>query len=174
MEQIGKLSEKRIIAVGFVFFFMPFLSFGVLAIYFPFVNAFLPVYESEICVCSFFEEHAAGRGFLIFNMDNATVLEDINRSIYYVANAAGLLIIIFMVFRIRHVTDETLIKKECALIVFVWIVCSIWVFGTFISDALANCLGGWTYPRALQLTYRISYWSIILRNVSTLAISMYY
>ena len=149
MEQISKLTEKRIILVGFLCFIAPFVSFAVLAVYFPFVNAFLPVYEAEICVCSFYEEWSQGRSFLIFNEENATILENINRSIFYVANAAGLLIIIFMVFRIRHVADETLIKRECAIIVVVWIVCSIWVFGTFISDALANCIGGWTYPQAL-------------------------
>ena len=54
MKEITKLSEKRIIGVGLLCFQLPILFFGVLAIYFPFVYAFLPVYESEICVCSFY------------------------------------------------------------------------------------------------------------------------
>ena len=174
MEKISKLSEKRIITFVLLCFFLPFLVFGILAIYFPFVNAFLPVYEAEICVCSFYQEWADGRNFFVFNASHASILENINRSIFYIANCSGLLIIISMVFRIRHVADETLIKKECAMIVVVWIVCSIWVFGTFISETLADCVGGWTYTDALRVSYQVSYWSIILRNVIVTGITLYF
>ena len=56
MKEIAKLSEMRIIAVSLLGFMLPVLIFGSLAIYFPYVYAFMPVYESEICVCSFFGE----------------------------------------------------------------------------------------------------------------------
>ena len=51
-------------------------------------------------------------------------LEYVNKGSFYVSNAVALLIIIVMVYRIRHVVDETLIKKECAIIVLAWMFCS--------------------------------------------------
>ena len=36
--------------------FVPLAAFGILAIFFPYVYAFLPVDETELCVCSFYKE----------------------------------------------------------------------------------------------------------------------
>ena len=97
-----------------------------------------------------------------------------NRGVFYAANALVLLIIICMLFRIRHVADETLIKRECAMLVMVWIFFSVWVFGAFVSDGLSNCIGGWSYTQAVRFTYYISYWTLMIRNLLILSITLYY
>ena len=95
-----------------------------------------------------------GREFFLLKNDNAYFwLDRINRGVFYIANAIGLFVIIYMLFRIRHVADETLIKRECLIIVGVWILFSIQVFGTFVGDTLAVCIDGWSVLEAIQYTY---------------------
>ena len=65
MNQIRDLNEAKLIKKG-IFCFFPLLAFGVLAIIYPYVYAFLPVDETELCVCSFYKILADGkRGFVI-------------------------------------------------------------------------------------------------------------
>ena len=54
MNKIRDLSEARLISKGMIRFFVPIMTLGVLSMIFPYVYAFLPVHESELCVCSFY------------------------------------------------------------------------------------------------------------------------
>ena len=44
---------------------------------------------------------------------------------FYIVNWIALLAIVGMVFAIRHVTDETLIKRECFYLSGIWVTFSL-------------------------------------------------
>ena len=44
---------------------------------------------------------------------------------FYVINWIGLLILIILVYRIRHTSDDTFLKVECVFIVSVWVLFTI-------------------------------------------------
>ena len=113
--------------------------------------------------------------FLSASQTQFAILESLNRVVFYVVNAMVLLVIISMVFRIRHVVDETLIKRECAWIVFLWIICSFWVFCVAINDVLGYCNWGiLSEMDAIRVTYFLSYWTLIIRNIAILGIILYF
>ena len=65
MNKIRNLTEAKLIRRGLICFF-PVLALGVLAMIYPYVYAFLPVDETELCVCSFYKMLADGkRGYVI-------------------------------------------------------------------------------------------------------------
>ena len=67
MNKIRNLTEAKLIKKGLICFF-PVLALGVLAMIYPYVYAFLPVDETELCVCSFYKILADDkRGYVILN-----------------------------------------------------------------------------------------------------------
>ena len=116
-----------------VFFFIPVCGIGILSMYFPFVYALMPVHESELCICSFYHQvelyesskGAEGRKYEFLNGNDYTVLDTTNNMAFYIVNWIALLAIVGMVFAIRHVTDETLIKRECFYLSGIWVTFSL-------------------------------------------------
>ena len=67
MNKIRDLTESKLIKKGMLCF-LPICIFGILAIFFPYVYAFLPVDETELCVCSFYRLIYLGkRNFVILD-----------------------------------------------------------------------------------------------------------
>ena len=91
---------------------------------------------------------------------------------FYATNFLFLSILLFMVYKIRHIEDDTKIKAECATIVGVWLFLSIFQYAIFVTDNIQGCNtnvdNGWNDSTIYQLTY----WSIILRDYLTMLITL--
>ena len=114
-----QLRETVLIRKGFISVMLPMFLAGVLGCYYPFVYASLPVHESDLCICSYYQAlHYGSRDFFILKSNSQyRFLQLYNTTMFFVINWLFLVILILMIYRIRHVNDETLIKRECALIV---------------------------------------------------------
>ena len=77
-----------------------------------------------------------------------------------------------MVYKIRHIDDDTKIKAECASIVGIWLFLSIWQYTIFVADNIEGCNNksgnGWNDSTIYQLTY----WSIIVRDYLTMFVTL--
>jgi hypothetical protein len=106
---MDSLKEKIILRKGLLFYFLPFGLIGVLSMFFPIVYALFPVQESEICVCSFFEMQRSGNKPFIIELSHQTFenLTMTNSISFYVINFIGLLVLVTLVYGIRHTDDDT-------------------------------------------------------------------
>ena len=135
------MRESRIICKGLAFIFVPFCIFGLLAMFFPGMYALFPMQESETCICSFYEMQSIdNRSFLITLQENAYVnITSVNSFCFYIINWIGLMILIWLVYRIRHTGDDTELKLECGCIVSVWVLFSVLQYSTFIYNYIIFC-----------------------------------
>lgn len=122
-----KLREEVLIWKGFAFFLLPSLILGILGLFSPIAYTIIPVHESDMCLCAFYQEAVCqDHNYWLFNSSfKYYKMRATNTTVYIVVNWVFLLILIKMIWRIRHINDETLIKSENAWIVGVWIVLSI-------------------------------------------------
>ena len=64
-----------------------------------------------------------------------------NSIIFYTINWIGLVVLIWMVFRIRHTGDDTYLKAECGTLVGTWVFFSFIQYSTFVYNYVLNCHG---------------------------------
>ena len=64
------------------------------------------------------------------------VLQAINVLSFYSVNFIFLFTLLWMVYKIRNINDDTKIKAECATIVLLWLFISIWQYAVFVSDQI--------------------------------------
>ena len=101
---------------------------------------------------------------------------------FYIVNWIGLFVLIWLVFRIRHTSDDTYLKYECACIVGVWILFSILQYSTFlyISNVTCEKHGDETGSDASKINHRyaivnkIFYCIILTRDLLCLVIMLFY
>ena len=121
IKRMTDIREERLIRRAFLFFILPSMIMGLLGFYFPLFYVILPVHETDTCLCSFIKDYGSSR-------DHFFRLSDNNFSGYKLASITGflvfnwlfLVVLLRKIYRIRHIHDETLIKRECAVIVGVW------------------------------------------------------
>ena len=95
---------------------------------------------------------------------------------FYILNWIGLLLLIWMVFRIRHTGDETYLKFECVWIVGVWVFFSIIQYATFIYNYIVSCdhengeISAVELRDKFVISYKIVYWVIIARDLCALIV----
>ena len=106
---------------------VPGYIIGILGCFIPWVYAFVPSHASEICLCSFYSRsinNARKYQYPYLHNSDFYSLLIINQLSFYVVNIIFLVALIFMVYKIRHINDNTFIKNECAIICTWWILCS--------------------------------------------------
>ena len=170
------LREKTILCKGLLYFFIPIIIFGTFSVFYPGVYAIFPVQESAICICSFFEIQINGNGNWVLHLDHNSfeTMTLANSISFYVVNWLALIILIWLVFRIRHTGDDTNLKRECMTIVMIWVLCSILQYIIFIFNYVITCHGdeGKLTTDELSLRYEISYsityWLIMARDLACL------
>ena len=95
---------------------------------------------------------------------------------FYILNWIGLLLLIWMVFRIRHTGDETYLKFECVWIVGVWVFFSIIQYATFIYNYIVSCdnengdISAAELRDKFVISYKVVYWVIIARDLCALIV----
>jgi len=58
---------------------------------------------------------------------------------YYATSWLFLLALIAMLYRIRHIQDDTLIKQECSAILGIWIICQFFQYIEFSLNQTDSC-----------------------------------
>ena len=156
--------------------FVPLAAFGILAIFFPYVYAFMPVDETELCVCSFYKELSCDPDHYIIlkGPSQYQILQGINITSFFVVNWIVLFLIVLMVCQIRHMNDETLIKRETVIIAGTWLVASFIQFVLFFVTQLKDCIQHNPISEVIQNTYVATYMCIILRDLCVLCTMMYF
>lgn len=82
-----------------------------------------------------------------------------------------------MIYRIRHINDETLIKRECAYILAAWILFSGVSLTCFYIQQSIECKDAApnsTFPATFNYVTQGTYWTTILRDVVTVAIIVWF
>ena len=135
---MAKLQENALLWACFRYFQLPFFILGFLGFFFPYVYAFVPVHEANLCICSFYNKLInQNRHYAIMQTDASfAVLQAINVLSFYSVNFIFLFTLLWMVYKIRHINDDTKIKAECATIVLLWLFISIWQYAVFVSDQI--------------------------------------
>ena len=109
LRNIAALSETKLIIRALKWFVLPWFMVGVLSCLFPYVYAFVPVHMSEICICNFFAKAADGdKNYIVMEtLLSYSVLSGISMVSFYTTNFVLALILIYMVYKIRMIHDDT-------------------------------------------------------------------
>lgn len=167
-----ELQEDQVIK-RFSLYMTPGLVLGFMGFFLPFFYALLPVHEADVCLCSFYNEKLYdNRAYVALTQNDFLFLQVLNMLSYYAVNLSFLCGLIWMVWMIRHIDDTTQVKRECAYIVGLWLFLSIVQFILFALIQMQRCVATPLWTK--QVSMKMSYAFIILRNTITLAITCYY
>lgn len=78
---------------------------GVLAMFIPFVYVFIPAYQSQLCMCNFFDIDQ-GEGYGLDNANVFKTLQVMNLIFSFVNNYGFVLMLVWMGLKIRHIKDN--------------------------------------------------------------------
>lgn len=126
-DEMNKLREKHLLCNAVKFVILPVVALAILGSFFPYIQAMVPVHESDTCICLFFyrDSHYKGhRYFPImsnFGSDaNMTALSVINATTFYSVNWFFLMFNIVAIYRIRKMKDRLDIRLEMTWAVALW------------------------------------------------------
>ena len=105
-------------------------------------------------------------------VDQFAALEIINQVVYGTANMTFLVGLIVMVYRIRHINDNTKIGVECAYICLWGVLCSTLQFVIFILIKANLCFESQFSNGTGTVT--LAYYSTVVRNFVTMLITIYF
>ena len=133
------LNENHLIRNAFFKSYLWILIACILSIFFPLVYLVSPVHESEICLCSFYKQNPDRRFLLPLNEDNFYTLLSISDSAFSFMNWLAQTIIVVMLYRIRHTSDDAWVKIECTVIVAFWVIFTVLQNGLFWLTSYFSC-----------------------------------
>ena len=127
-----ELREETLIYKGFWYFIVPSIILGILGGLWPIFYVILPVHETDICLCSFNEKR-------VFDEESFPAYKLTSIISFLVFNWIFLVTLLIKIYRIRHIHDETLIKREGTVILGVWILFSIAQYALFLFTQSILC-----------------------------------
>ena len=105
-----RMREDVLIKKGVIYFLIPSALLGFAAYFFLYVAAITPKHFFQICVCQFYRrEHT----FYLF-LNSSEVKQNIvaiNITMTSLVKFAYFVVLLRMIYRIRHINDDTLIKR---------------------------------------------------------------
>jgi hypothetical protein len=126
--------KEKSVLIRLALVLLPFQVVGLLGIFFPWVFALVPVYASEICLCHFYSVKAHDPDKFHYLGDGLmTAMQITNVFSFNLMNFFFLYCMIFMVYKIRHINDCTMIKQECTVICLWWLFISTIEYLAFIA-----------------------------------------
>jgi hypothetical protein len=170
-----ELREETLIKKGFWYFIFPSFILGILGAFIPEIYMILPVHETDICLCSFAKDSRTNVIGKILLTDNFDAFKLVSIITFLVFNWIFLTTLLIKIYRIRHIHDETLIKRECAVILGVWILFSIaqYIFFLLSQKQLCKCDTDFDASR-YKIINLATYIIIILRDGITYLITIYF
>lgn len=176
MAEMAKLQEHVIILKMFLIF-SPYWIMSIIAVYVPLIYAFMPVHGADICLCGFFMDKLnpnSWREYPALTADSYGWFQVIQLVLYYAMNYAIALFFIFMVYKIRHIRDDTKIALEVTwvgawmiiLALPFWFILSLMYYNRCINTTLSNL----KVEKFLATIYGL----IILRDLVVMGITVYF
>ena len=112
-----QLKEETLLRKSIQYFLIPSILLGAIGCYFPYVYAMLPGNESDLCVCSFFQAMKSGqRDFPILKSRTSyPIITILNALTTMTWEFGSNVLLLSMVYKIRHIQDDTMIKLECVV-----------------------------------------------------------
>lgn len=134
IKEMTQLKEENMLQKGLLYVMLPSSILGIVGCYFPYVYAMLPGNAVDLCTCSFFEAYVhKTRNFVILNsLKSYPVLQILNSLTTMSWQFCINICLMTMVYKIRHIQDDTLIKFECITIVFLLIFIELVLYGIYI------------------------------------------
>lgn len=125
--EMMKLRESKLITRSLLWVLPWFLILALGGSYFPFIQALVPVHESDSCLCVFYFDYQNGAWFPLLNAirqitNPFQILSLLNLLTFYFVNWVFLVINLWYVFRIRKMDDRLLIRREMTAVVIVWLI----------------------------------------------------
>ena len=145
--KMAALSERKLLMWAVKVCFIPCFLISVLATFFPYPQAVVPVHESQYCICYFLGKKGS-RTFLLFDVETSDVdviiLKVINVIMFFGLNWLFLLMIILSVYHVRHIRDRLEIRREMTLIVVFWSFCCLLQYIWYLTAQISsdNCHSG--------------------------------
>lgn len=127
------MREEVLIKKGVLFVLLPALFIGMLAYFFPYVFAVTPTHFTEICACEYYYRDRTNYYLILDDSDDYIAIIGTNMLMMSLYEFAYFAVLLGMIYRIRHINDDTLVKQECAMIVTSWLSLSILTLSTFVA-----------------------------------------
>jgi hypothetical protein len=118
---------------GIKYFLAPSALSGLLSVFFPFLYAVVPAFESGLCFCSLKSPP------MVRIPANYATLMVINTLMFYGVNWIFLLSNILMLYRIRHINDGLKVREEMGYIVKIWTFFCFIQYTLYLLDKIAVC-----------------------------------
>ena len=133
IEEMTKLKENVLIRNFVLYLILPTLLVSLVGFRFPYVYVLLAVSETDMCMCSYFQ---SSHSYLILNNQSSNqaymFLSMINMTTTKLWMLAMVVAMTVMIYRIRHIQDDTLIKKECVVSMLLCLVSQTFMNGFYI------------------------------------------
>lgn len=166
IKKMTALREENLIHKGILYFLLPSFTLGILGMLNPCFFVLIPLQESEVCLCRF----KCGPGYWL---NQATYCDFLlgNKVMFEIFNWIFLFVLLMKIYRIRHINDETLIKQECVVIFGVWLSFSFVQNLLYLASFYASI---YTINWLKHYSFTITYWIIIVRDLTTHLTTLYY
>ena len=172
-----ELKEEVLLRKSFLYFWIPSFCVGILGCYFPYVFAILATNESDICTCGFFyDKYFEGANYLILqSRQSFPVIQILNSFTTQAFQCVMYTILIVMIYRIRHIKDDTLIKVESLFIIGFMIAFDFILYGLYLAGQFVSCYG---FADAETDYYidelKFSFWATIIRDTIIIATIVFF
>lgn len=180
--KMAALNEKRLICWAVKICVIPCIFISLLATFFPYPQAMVPVHESQDCICHFLND-ANHRNYVLMDLTtndvDLVILQVLNVTMFFGINWVFLLMIVRSVYHVRHIKDRLEIRKEMTYIVVLWSVFCLlqycwYLIGQAGSEGCA--FGDLTNVGFLiELDYLsriLTYYTILFRDLTVLLITV--
>jgi len=182
VSKMAALNERRLLCWAGKVCFIPAFLVALLATFFPYPQAVVPVHESQECICYFLGK-SASRKFLLIHASpgngDVLVLKIVNVLIFFGVNWLFLLLIIRNVYHVRHIRDRLEIRLEMTLIVVAWSFFCLCQYFWYLLEQIAtdNCDQGRIessnfMKKVTPINKKLTYCTIICRDLLVLIITV--
>ena len=163
-----RYQEEVLLRKGFQYFLIPSFVIGVLSLFFPLFYAIVPAFESGLCMCTI---TTSSISVAIIPISKIAPYLIINTIMFYGVNWMFLLLNILMLYAIRHINDRLKVREEMGYIVKTWTFFCYAQYLLYLLDQISKCPD---FPFRSKNIYILTYWIILVRDLTVLAITSYY
>jgi hypothetical protein len=96
----------------------PYWILGIVAVFTPMVYSIMPVHGADICLCAFFYDKFASswRSYPTLTVQSYNTYQIVQNLSCYALNYGITIAFVYMIWKIRHIRDDTQITEETAAV----------------------------------------------------------
>ena len=159
-----ELKEHVLLRKVCIYFLVPGLLLGMLGFFMPFFYALVPAHESGDCICNV---QAFALQLDLVQLSKKTLLI-LNTTMFYAVNWVFLLVLVLMLYRIRHIRDKLAIREEMAYQTATWTFFCVIQYFLFLCEQINLCQP--QFSPILKQAYIYSYYVMVGRDLVMLVI----